>query len=81
MVVLVVRGLLRRPSLSSTPYCSVHLHDLVAKKRDVSTALLRRQRAHMAQCNVDFIGGDFHMSAFSTVGEVFRHERRKRRCG
>ena len=25
----------------------------------------------MKQHNVDFIGGDFNMSAFSTVGDVF----------
>ena len=71
MVVLVVRGLLRRPSLSGTPivtFCSVHIHNVVAKKRDASTDLLRRLHAHMLQHNVDFIGGDFNMSAFSTVG-------------
>ena len=43
MVVLAVRRLLRRPSLSGsstvTSY-SVHLHNLVAKKRDASTGLL-----------------------------------------
>ena len=27
----------------------------------------------MHQHNVDFIGGDFIMSAFSTVGDVFSH--------
>ena len=74
MVVLVVRGLLRRPSLSGSPtvtFCSVHLHSVVANKRDASTDLLRRLRAHMLQHKVDFIGGDFNMSAFSTVGDVF----------
>ena len=35
-----------------------------AKKRDASTDLLR-------QHNVDFLGSDFNMSAFSTVGDVF----------
>ena len=40
MVLLIVRGLLRRPSLSGTPtvtLCSVHIHNVVAKKRDAST--------------------------------------------
>ena len=74
MVVFVVRGLLRRPSFSGSPtvtLCSVHLHNVVAKKRDASTDLLRRLHAHMAQNDVDFIGGDFNTSAFSTVGDVF----------
>ena len=65
MAVLVVRGLLRRPSLSGTPtvtFCSCHIHNVVAKKRDASTDLLRRLHAHMAQYDVDFIGGDFNMS-------------------
>ena len=71
---LVVRGLLRRPSLSCSPTvtcCSVHIHNLVAKKRDASTDLRRRLHAHMLHHNVDFIGGDFNMSAFSAVGDVF----------
>ena len=45
MVLLIVRGLLRRPSLSGTPtvtFCSVHIHNVVAKKRDASTELLQR---------------------------------------
>ena len=74
MVLLIVRGLLRRPSLSGTPtvtFCSVHIHSVVAKKRDASTDLLRRLHGYMKQHNVDFIGGDFNMSAFSTVGDVF----------
>ena len=41
------------------------------KKRDASTDLLRRLLGYMKQHNVDFIGGDFNMSAFSTVGDVF----------
>ena len=43
----------------------------MAKKRDASTDLLRRLHGYMTQHNVDFIGGDFNMSAFSTVGDVF----------
>ena len=74
MVVLVVRGLLRRPSLSRSPtvtLCSVHVHNVVAKKRDASSDVLRRFHAHMVHHNVDFIGAGFNMSAFSTVGDVF----------
>ena len=74
MVLLIVRGLLRRPSLSGSPtvtFCSVHIHNVVAKKRDASTELLQRLHGCMREHNVDFIGGDFNMSAFSTVGDVF----------
>ena len=76
MVILIVRGLLRRSSLSGTPtatFCSVHKNSIVAKKRDASTDLLRRLHGCMHQSNVDFVGGDFNMSAFSTVGDVFSH--------
>ena len=74
MVLLIVRGLLRRPSLSGSPtvtFCSVHIHYVVAKKRDASTELLQRLHGYMRELNVDFIGGDFNMSAFSSVGDVF----------
>ena len=74
MVLLLVRGLLRPPSLSRTPtvtFCSVHIHNVVAKKRDASTELLQRVYGYMREHNVDYIGGDFNMSAFSTVGDVF----------
>ena len=74
MVLLIVRGLLRRRSLSGTPtvtFCSVHIHNVVAKKRDASTDLLQRQHGYMKQYSVDFIGCDFNMSALSTVGDVF----------
>ena len=39
---LVVRGLLRRPSVADSPtvtFGSVHLHNKVARKRDASTSL------------------------------------------
>ena len=52
-------------------FCSVHLHNEVAKKRDASTSLLQRLREHMILHSVDFIGGDFNISASSTVGDVF----------
>ena len=45
MVLLIVRGLLKRPSLTGSPtvtFCSVHIHNVVAKKRDASTDLLQR---------------------------------------
>ena len=74
MILLIVRGLLRRPSLTGSPtvtFCSVHIHNVVAKKRDASTDLLWRLHGYMKQHNVDFIGGDFNMSAFSTFGDVF----------
>ena len=57
MVRLIVRSLLRRPSLSGTPtvtFCSVHIHNVVAKKRDASTDLLRRLHGYMQQHNVDW---------------------------
>ena len=74
MVLLIVRGLLRRPSLSGTPtvtFCSIHIHNVVPKKRDASTELLQRLHGYMKQHNVDSIGGDFSMSVLSTVGDVF----------
>ena len=43
----------------------------MAKKRDASTELLQFFHAKMREHNVDFIGGDFNMSAFSTVSDVF----------
>ena len=78
MILLIVRGLLRRPSLSGSPtvtFCSVHIHNVVAKKRDASTELLQRLHGQMREHNVDFIGGDFNMSAFSTVGDVFTDDK------
>ena len=74
VVLLIVRARLRRPSLSGTPtvtFCSVHIHNVVAEKRDASTELLQRLHGFMKQHNVDFIGGDFNMSFFSKVGDVF----------
>ena len=72
-VLLIVRGLLKRPSLSGSPtvtFCSLHIHNVVAKKRDASTELLQFLHATMRKHNVDFIGGDFDMSAFSKVSDV-----------
>ena len=44
MVLLIVRDLLKRPSLSGSQtvtFCSVHIHNVVAKKRDASTELFQ----------------------------------------
>ena len=74
MILLIVRGFLRCPSITGSPtvtFCSVHIHNVVAKKRDASTDLLQHLHGYMCEYNVDFIGGDFNMSAFSTVGDVF----------
>ena len=77
MILFIVRGLLRRPSLTGSPtvtFCSVQIHNVVAKKRDASTDLLQRLHGFLREYTVDFIGGDFNMSAFSTVGDVFTDE-------
>ena len=45
IVLLIVRALLHRPSLSGTPtitFCAVHIHNVVAKKHDASTELFQR---------------------------------------
>ena len=41
------------------------------RKRDASTELLQFLHSKMLEYKVDFIGGDFNMSAFSTVSDVF----------
>ena len=59
MVLLIVRAMLRRPSLSGSPtvtFCSAHIHNVVAKKRDASTELLQFLHSKMLEYNVDFIG-------------------------
>ena len=71
---LVVRGLLRRPSVVDSltvTFCSAHLRGKVAEKRDASIFLLQCLREHVIHHSVDFIGGDFNMSTFSAVGDVF----------
>ena len=59
------------PGHQRSHFCSVHIHDVVAKKRDAPTELLQRLHGYVKQHNVDFIGVDFNMSALSTVGDVF----------
>ena len=64
MVILVLRGLLRRPSLRAllrSRFAPFIFTISFVKKRDASTDLLRRLRAHMTQHNGDFIGGDFNI--------------------
>ena len=63
MVLHIVRGLLRRPSLSGSPTVTLssgHIHNDVAKKRDASTDLLQRLHGYMCEHNVDFIRGSVH---------------------
>ena len=43
----------------------------MAKKRDAPSELLQRLYGYMREHNVDFIGGEFNMNAFFTLGEVF----------
>ena len=63
-----------KPDSPTVTFCSVHLHKKVAKTRDASTSPLHRIREHMVHYSIDFIGGDFNTSAFSTVGVVvLRH--------
>ena len=52
MILLIVRGLLRRPSLSGSPtvtFCSVHIHNVAAKKCDASTDILQRLHGYMRE--------------------------------
>ena len=60
----------KRPYEWRSLFCPVQIHNVVAKKRDASTELLQRLHGYMKQHNVDFIGGDLNMSAFSTIGGV-----------
>ena len=72
---LVVRGLLRRPPLGAPTkltFGSVHLQNVVAKKRDAATALLQRLHAHMVRLDVDFVGGDFNMAVNVPGANVFK---------
>ena len=62
---LVVCGHLRRPPVGApkmVTFCSVHLHNVVAKKRDAATSPLQRLHAHMKLFDVDFVGGDFNIA-------------------
>ena len=74
LTALVVCGYLRRPPASApktVTFCSVHLHNVVAKKRDAATSLLQRLYAHMTLLDVDFVGGDFNMAVIGLLADVF----------
>ena len=67
MVLLIVRGLLRRPLTFQGINGHILLstrHNVVAKKRDASTDLLQRLHGFMKQHNVDFIGGRLQHECF-----------------
>ena len=71
---LVICGHLRRPPAGgpkTVTFCTVHLHNVVAKKRDAATSLLQRLYAHMKLLEVDIVGGDFNMAVKGPVAEVF----------
>ena len=74
LTALVVCGHLRRPPAGApktVTFCSAHLHNVVAKKRDAATSLLQRLYAHMKLFDVDFVGGDFNMAVKGPVADVF----------
>ena len=74
LTALVVCGHLRRPPAGApktVTFCSVHLHNVVAKKRDAATSLLQRLYADMKLFDVDFVGGDFNMAVKRPVADVF----------
>ena len=74
LTTLVVCGHLRRPPVGApktVTFCTVHLHNVVAKKRDAPTSLLQHLYAHMKRFDVDFVGGDFNMAVKGRVADVF----------
>ena len=71
---LVVCGHLRRPPVGApktVTFCTVHLHNVVAKKRDTATSILQRLYVHMKLLEVDFVGGDFNSAAKGIIADVF----------
>ena len=69
VVLLIVRGLPRRPSLTGSPtvtFCSVHIDNVVAKQRDACMTFFT---AFMDTC-AGLLGGDFNMNAFLKVSDV-----------
>ena len=50
---------------------TVHLHNVVAKKRDAASSLPQRLYANMELLEVDFVGGDFNMAVKGPVADVF----------
>ena len=71
---LVNQGHLRRPPMGApktVTLCTVHLHNVVAKKRDAAISLLQRLYAHTKMLDGDFIGGDFNLAVRGPVADVF----------
>ena len=52
-------------------FCSVDLHNVVAKKRDAAISHLQRLHAHMKLFDVDLVGGDFNMAEKGPAADVF----------
>ena len=76
LTALIVCGHLRRPPAGApktVTFCSVHLHNVVAKKRDAATSLLQRLYAHMKLFDVDFVGGDFNRAVKEPEADVFSY--------
>ena len=70
----MVCGYLRRPAAGgpkSVTFCTVHLHNVVAKIRDVATSLLQHLYAHMILLGVEFVGGDFNSAAKGIIADIF----------
>ena len=71
---LVNQGHLRRPPMGApktVTLCTVHLHNVVAKKRDAAISLLQRLYAHTKMLDGDSIGGDFNLAVRGPVADVF----------
>ena len=71
---LVVCGYLRRHPIGgpkSVTLCTVHVHNVVAKKREAATSLLQLLYAHMKLLEVDFVGGDFNSAAKGIIADIF----------
>ena len=74
LTALIVRGHLRRPPMGApktVTLCTVHLHNVVAKKRGAAISLLQRLYAHTKMLGVDFIGGDFNLAVRGPVADDF----------
>ena len=52
-------------------YCSVNVHNVVAKKRDAATSHLQRLHAHMVRLDVDYVCGQFKRVVNGPVAAVF----------
>ena len=61
----------RHPSLSGSLTVTFCSDNVVVNQSGASTKLLQCFNGNMKKQNVDFVVGDFDMSAFSAVGDVF----------